>query len=555
MATVVDRLITELLLAGGKYIEEADRVTAATSRMASGMTNAGRIALQAGAALATGAAGLVAVAVGVGKSAFDAYGRMESLTKGLVAVSGSSAEAASQLERLKQIAQSPGLDLAQAIKGTIALQAVTFSAAQSERALLAFGNAIATVGGGPADLEGVIYGLRQIGGAPTILGEDLNIIKERAPQVAAALQKLYGTARSEDLAKLGIAPKRLVMDLVGEMEKLPQVSGGAENSVVNLGSAIEQAMAKAGGVVASIAVPVMDRLASAFTWLAESGTIEKTAKAVMGLFDSKTLGDGLVRTLFTVKNTVELLPVLFRDARDGFAGMVDGFRRAAIVAASAYVGLQTAGAVLKGVAIVWSLITSQTKMAATAAIVYEAIVSKGLLATKSIAAAAAAGAAAYLAFEKLIPSLGEIEVGGIGDAGRVIQAKTDRDMKKYQAWATEQDAAAKKKKKESVPGDAAGDATQALEIESPALAANTEAIRRNTETQERIIDLNRQLLGGGSFAESAVSDVAIARSTGRGSGLASELSDAMGLIQRYALRVAAEHGGLQRRRMQDAGAA
>jgi len=72
----------------------------------------------------------------------------ESLRRGLEAVTGSSEKAAAQFERLKKGAEVSGLGFKEAVQGAVNLQAAGFSASTAERALKAFGNALATVGKG-----------------------------------------------------------------------------------------------------------------------------------------------------------------------------------------------------------------------------------------------------------------------------------------------------------------------------------------------------------------------------------------------------------------------
>jgi hypothetical protein len=77
---------------------------------------------------------------GVSAGALTAFAGMERLEKGLTAVMGSSEAAAVELEKLKKSAQLPGLGFEEAVKGSIRLQAVGFSADEARKTLGNFRN-------------------------------------------------------------------------------------------------------------------------------------------------------------------------------------------------------------------------------------------------------------------------------------------------------------------------------------------------------------------------------------------------------------------------------
>src|SRR5699024_3689569 len=99
-------------------------------------------------------AGIAAAAMGtMGIMAVRAYGRLEALEKGLAAVAGSTEAAKSQLNDLREVAKLPGLGLEEAVRGSISFQAIGISADVAKNAILQFGNAVATVGKGRAELD------------------------------------------------------------------------------------------------------------------------------------------------------------------------------------------------------------------------------------------------------------------------------------------------------------------------------------------------------------------------------------------------------------------
>lgn len=177
----------------------------------------------------------------------------ESLRRGLEAVSGSSEKAAVQFERLKKVAELPGLGFKEAVQGAVNLQAAGFSAATAERALKAFGNALATIGKGRAELDGVVLALSQIQSKGKFSAEELNQLAERLPQIRVAIKQAFGTASTEDIQKLGLTSEQIIEKIIAEFEKLPQVTGGLRNSFENLRDNAERALAAIGDALAPAA--------------------------------------------------------------------------------------------------------------------------------------------------------------------------------------------------------------------------------------------------------------------------------------------------------------
>lgn len=181
------------------------------------------------------AMGAVAVAAGAfGYKAIGAAADLQSLRMGLDAVTGSSDESARQLIRLKEVAKLPGLGFNEAVQGAINLQAAGLSANTSERALKSFGNALATVGKGKAELSGVILALTQIASKGKVSAEEINQLNERIPQIRVAMKAAFGTADTEQLSKMGIDSETFINGIIKEFEKLPPVMGGYNIAVENL---------------------------------------------------------------------------------------------------------------------------------------------------------------------------------------------------------------------------------------------------------------------------------------------------------------------------------
>lgn len=195
------------------------------------------------------AMGLTLPIAGLATAALKASGDMEALRKGLDATTKNSAETSRQLERLKEIAKLPGLGFKEAVQGSINLQQAGFSASLAERSLKAFGNALATVGKGRADLDGVTLALTQIAAKGKVSAEEINQLQERLPQIRKAMKDAFGTADTEALKKMGIDSQVFIEKIVAEFGKLPPAAGGFNNSLENLRDTAFQALSKIGDIV------------------------------------------------------------------------------------------------------------------------------------------------------------------------------------------------------------------------------------------------------------------------------------------------------------------
>ena len=112
-----------------------------------------------------------------------------------------------------------------------------------------FGNALATVGKGKAELDLVTLALTQLQNKSSGFGQDLRQLTEQLPQMRNALTTAFGTADSEAIAKLGVTGKQVVETLVQEFAKLPRVTGGLKNAFENLSDSTKIAFAKLGEVL------------------------------------------------------------------------------------------------------------------------------------------------------------------------------------------------------------------------------------------------------------------------------------------------------------------
>lgn len=189
---------------------------------------------------------LTAPIVALGAAALYSFGEIDSLKRGLVSFAGSAELAEAEFNKLRKVAELPGLGLEEAVRGSINLQAIGMNADDARRAMMSFGNAIATVGGGKENFDLAIRGFGQLVNASKPLQQDLYQIANQLPQVNKLMMDAFGTNRAEDLAKLGLSGKQLADFLVTELGKLPKVSGGIKNAFENMSDSVKVSLASLG---------------------------------------------------------------------------------------------------------------------------------------------------------------------------------------------------------------------------------------------------------------------------------------------------------------------
>ena len=239
--TVVGSAVLELLGDSAQFRAEMQKAVGAFQKSAASMGAVG--------AQLTRAVSLPLLAVGVG--AVAAATKMDTLKRALVAVSGSTDAAERQLGDLREAAKLPGLGFAEAVEGSVRLQAVGVEAGRATRLLKAFGNAIATTGGGKNELRAVTVQLGQLSAKGKILAQDLRPIIEAAPAVGKALKDAFGTVDAQDIEKLGLSTDEFLDKLVAQLERLPSVTGGPKNAFENL----QDSLLRAGDAVGKVLLP------------------------------------------------------------------------------------------------------------------------------------------------------------------------------------------------------------------------------------------------------------------------------------------------------------
>jgi len=257
-------------------LAQAERETAAASRRGNAERKSGLQSLLNTAMSVKGliAGALVGGMIAFGKSLFDASVQADSLRRGLAAVMPVGADLNAELKRLEQTAKLPGLGLRESIQLSTNLQASGMSADKARAAIEAFGNALATVGKGKAELQGVGLALTQIQAKGKVSAEEINQLAERVPQIRRIMEQAFGTSNTEVLQKANIDAKEFVDTIVNDLNKLPKVTGGMQNSVENLEDSWWKLKKTVGDQVAPSIVSAIDSVNKALEW--HDGQVSKT---------------------------------------------------------------------------------------------------------------------------------------------------------------------------------------------------------------------------------------------------------------------------------------
>lgn len=279
--------------------------------------------------------GLTGPIVALGTAAIKAATDMDSLKRGLRSVAGSSEETERQLARLREVAKLPGLGFSEAIAGSTRLQAAGLSAQQAEAALTGFGNALASVGRGKAELDGVITALSQIQSKGVISAEEINQIAERVPQIRKIMVDAFGTANTEILQKAKITSEEFINAVSTSLNKLPKVVGGAQNSFENFSDSAKRALSAIGDVLLPAVTRALDKIAPILENIAK--WFKDLSPAAQTAFGGLALGGAIIGP--AILGLTTLLTKL-KEAKDAYTAL----NASGALGAAGAIGKKVAGA-------------------------------------------------------------------------------------------------------------------------------------------------------------------------------------------------------------------
>jgi tape measure domain-containing protein len=162
---------------------------------------------------------------------------------------GSSEGAAVELEKLRKVAENPGLALPEVVKASASLQSVGMNADAARETITQFGNAVARAGGGAEQFDGVVLALSQISAVGKVTQEDLNQIKERLPEFARVMKEEFGVVTAEGIRELGISSEEFIKRSVGALGNLERANGGLANTFDNLKDNVGASLAELGKAI------------------------------------------------------------------------------------------------------------------------------------------------------------------------------------------------------------------------------------------------------------------------------------------------------------------
>jgi len=187
--------------------------------------------------------------IGLGAASLKSFADMEKLQNGLIAIMGSSEEAGIEMEKLRKVAENPGLALPEVVKASASLQSVGMNADAARETITQFGNAVARAGGGAEQFDGVVLALSQISAVGKVTQEDLNQIKERLPEFARVMKEEFGVVTAEGIRELGISSEEFIKRSVGALGNLERANGGLANTFDNLKDNVGASLAELGKAI------------------------------------------------------------------------------------------------------------------------------------------------------------------------------------------------------------------------------------------------------------------------------------------------------------------
>ena len=235
----IGKLLLKLGIDTTNLDKELGKVEKSMSKFGQNMSNLGSTLTQS----------LTLPIIGVGAAALKSFADMEKLENGLIAIMGSSEGAAVELEKLRKVAENPGLALPEVVKASASLQSVGMNADAARETITQFGNAVARAGGGAEQFDGVVLALSQISAVGKVTQEDLNQIKERLPEFARVMKEEFGVVTAEGIRELGISSEEFIQRSVGALGNLERANGGLANTFDNLKDNVVASLAELGKAI------------------------------------------------------------------------------------------------------------------------------------------------------------------------------------------------------------------------------------------------------------------------------------------------------------------
>jgi len=189
--------------------------------------------------------------IGFAKGALDAAAQYDSLKRAVATTVGTTAELTDQMGRLEKIAELPGINLEQSIRGFVGLRSVKLTAGEAESALKGMANAIASTGGSAETLAQMTKGLTDMAAKTSVSQEEINQLVEASAVAGNAIEAAFGTRSGEAISKMGFTGAQAVRKIAVELTKLPQATAGIQTAIDNVGDATFRFNVALGEIIAS----------------------------------------------------------------------------------------------------------------------------------------------------------------------------------------------------------------------------------------------------------------------------------------------------------------
>jgi tape measure domain-containing protein len=309
MANIVDTLVTEYRMKNQQYLQGAKQVNTATQSTTSSISMAqkalgsggsgltGALGASSGAMaalgatasavmvplalLASAAAGIFSIALDAGKKAAP----FDSMVKSLEAVEGGARAAQLAMLDLREIAKAPGIGFRESVTAYVGSRNAGMSQDFAKSIIAEIANANARGGGDIQTFERAMIAIRQIAMKQYLQGEELLQLMEAGIPVQGIIKNAFGTADTEELKKKGITSAMVLDVLNKELAKMPRVAGGAQNSLDNFASAVDMAEASFGKAASGPIFGTMDALAKEIERFESAGVLKAIGEQVAAFLD------------------------------------------------------------------------------------------------------------------------------------------------------------------------------------------------------------------------------------------------------------------------------
>jgi tape measure domain-containing protein len=241
----------------------------------------------------------------------QAAASFDSLERSVATTVGSTAELQAEMARLAVIAELPGINMEQTVKGFIGLRSVKFTAKEAEDALKGMANAIAATGGTAETFGQLTRGLSQMAGLTSVSQEEIRQMTEASALAGQAIENAFGTRSGEMIAKLGLSGAQAARKIALELAKLPQATAGIETEITNIGDKFKNFQIAVGKVEASMLTAFGPTINKALSTMSSAiGEITTKGSAMNVAFKSIVAGGFLTFIASTGIKVLALIPII-----------------------------------------------------------------------------------------------------------------------------------------------------------------------------------------------------------------------------------------------------